>query len=64
MKIIENGVERDATKEEEKFFEQLTSQEIPPTLQEQIAIVEQQTLDIAEAVTSLYETMLVAGVSV
>lgn len=64
MKIIENGVERDATKEEEKFFEQLASQEIPPTMQEQIAIVEQQTLDIAEAVTSLYETMLVAGVSV
>lgn len=64
MKIIENGVERDATNEEEEFFEWLASQEIPLTTEERITEVKQQTLDIAEAVTSLYETMLVAGVSV
>lgn len=59
MKIIENNIERDATLDEEEFFqEQLgTIIQLPKPLTNQIDELKQQQLDIAEAVVSLYETI-------
>lgn len=64
MRILENDIERDATPEEEEFFNtQLAAiAAMPKPLQEQINDVESQTLDIAEAVTSMFE-MLLTGVN-
>lgn len=61
-----NGVDVEISEEENAKYEAMAAAIQPPekSLSTQVKEVEQQTLDIAEAVTSLYETMLVAGVSV
>ena len=61
MKILENNIERDATPEEETFFQEQIEQiaELPTSLDEEFEELKQQQLDIAEAVISLYETMAI-----
>lgn len=61
MKILENNIERDATPEEETFFQEQIEQiaKLPTSLDEEFEELKQQQLDIAEAVISLYETMAV-----
>ena len=52
--------------EENAKYEAMAAAIPPPSkpISAQVQEIEQQTLDIANAVTSLYETMLVAGVNV
>lgn len=60
MKILDNSIERDATQEEEAYFQEQLEllASAPKPLGEQIEDVEQQVLDVAEAVTSMFETLL------
>ena len=59
-----NGVDVEITAEQNSEYEAMAAAVPPPEtpVSAQIQSIEQQTLDIAEAVTSLYETML-AGVT-
>lgn len=61
MRIFDNDIERDATPEEEAYFQEQLEMivALPKPIEDQISVIEQQTLDIAEAVVSLYETMTI-----
>lgn len=61
MIIQENGVDRNATAEEEEFIsEQLEIiANLPAPLSEQVWEIKEQQLDIAEAVVTLYETITI-----
>ena len=61
-----NGVDVEITEEENAKYEAMAAAIPPPSkpISAQVQEIEQQSLDIAIAVTSLYETMLVAGVNV
>ncbi len=55
-----NGIDVEITEEENAKYEAMAASIPPPSkpISAQVQEIEQQTLDIAEAVTSLYETML------
>lgn len=59
-----NGVDVEITAEQNAEYEAMAAAVPPPEtpISAQIQAIEQQTIDVAEAVTSLYETML-AGVT-
>lgn len=61
-----NGVDVEITAEQNAEFEAMAAAVPPPSkpISAQVQEMEQQTLDITETVTSLYESMLAAGVSV
>lgn len=61
MMLFINGVEREATPEEELLYKDVSKQQITPpanpkaTMEKRIISIEQSQLDLAEAIATLYE---------
>lgn len=60
MLINENGIEREMTEEETNFYLSLLEQtNNQPSLEEQIKEIKTNQLDLAEAITQLYESSVI-----